>query len=161
MRLRRLLQVAVVSTALVSPLVAFAATVTTAPLGQQAPALTMPLLVALALALIGIGAYSLRTRSVGVVAGLALVAGLSVLAGLCYANGGIFVQGPQCDVQTTQSYPNIEGETLTSLCPNQIQIVALECNDMHGSQAAVPPSSCTVGQTLSNGQVCTLPACFS
>lgn len=160
MRLRRSLQAAVVSAALVSPLPAFAVfmgSVTTAPVGQPAPALAMPLLIALAIALIGLGAYSLRTRSAGAVAGFALVTGLSLLAGLGYANGGIVVQGADCNTQTTLSYPSLYGETLTSLCPNSIRIVAID----PGCENSDPPvSHCTVGQILTNGQECVLPSCI-
>ena len=103
MKLRRTLQVAVAVAALVSPLAAFAeptGSVTTAPVVQQAPALALPVLVALAIALIGVGTYCLRTRSAGAVAGFALVVGLSVLAALSYATIGVLIQGADCDMQT-------------------------------------------------------------
>jgi hypothetical protein len=160
MRLRRLLQVAVVSAALVSPLAAFAeitGSVTTAPY-QPAPALTMGMLTALAIALTGLGAYRVCNRPAGAAAGFALVAGLSLLAGLSYAsNGGISVKDADCNMRTTQSYPGIPGELLTSLCPNPIKIVAI---DPGCGTPDPPPSPCTVGQILTNGQKCVLPTCL-
>ena len=169
MRLRRSLQVA--AAALVSPLPAFAQTlmgsVTTDPVGHPAPALGMSLLVALAIALIAVGVYSIRARSAGAVAGFALIAGLSLLAALTYANGGIVIQGTDCNVQTTHAYPNVPGETLTSLCPNRIQIVAITnpCGviPMAPTVPLPPPPAppCFVGEILSNGQICQLPICVS
>jgi len=160
MRLRRLVQVAVVSAALVSPLVAFALTsgsVTTSPLGPAAPALAMPMLIALATALIGLGAYRLRSRSAGAAARFALVAALGLLAGLAYADGTVIVQGTDCNMKTTQPYLSSAVQTLVSLCPNPIRIVAID----PGCGTPDPPASpCTVGQILSNGQNCVLPFCF-
>jgi len=159
MRLRRVLQVAVASAALVSPLAAFAGTVTTAPVVHPAPALAMPLLVALGIGLIGLGAYRLRTRSAGAVTGFALVAGLSLLAGLSYAEGGVVVQGSDCNTRTTQSYVSSHARTLTSLCPNPIQIVAIDPCKVEMDVLGDPPPLCAVGQILTNGEVCTLQAC--
>lgn len=138
--------------------------VTTDPVGYPAPTLGMALLVALAIALIAVGVYSIRARSAGVVAGFALIAGLSLLAALTYAiNGGIVIQGADCNVQTTHAYPNSPGETLTSLCPNQIQIVAITSPCVGGMAPAVPlvppAPPCFVGEILSNGQICQLPIC--
>ena len=159
MRLRRVLQVAVVLAALVSPLAAFALTmgsVTTAPLGSAAPALAMPMLIALAMALIGFGAYRLRRRSAEAVARFALVAVLGLLAGLAYADGTITIQGTDCNMETTQPYLSSAVQTLVSLCPNPIRIVAID----PGCETPDPPvSHCTVGQSLSNGQDCILPSC--
>jgi len=159
-RLRRLLQVAAVSAALVSPLGAFAATqgsVTTSPLGAAAPALVMPMLIALAMALIGLGAYRLYSRSAGTAAMLALVAGLGLLAGLAYADGTVMVQDTNCNMETTQPYLSSAVQTLVSLCPNPIRIVAID----PGCGMPDPPvSHCTVGQILSNGQNCILPSCL-
>jgi hypothetical protein len=107
MRLRLSFQVAVAAAALVSPLAAFAqvvGSVTTEPVGQPAPALAIPMLVALAIALIGLGAYSLRARSGRAVAGLALIAGLSLLAGLSYANGSVVIEGADCNTRTIHTY---------------------------------------------------------
>jgi hypothetical protein len=152
----------VVSVALVSPLAGFAqvaGSVTTDPI-RLAPALAMPMLVVLAIALIGFGVHTLRTRSAKTLAGVALVAGLSLLAGFSYAtNGGIFVQGPQCDTQTTQPYPSLYGETLTSLCPNPIRIVALDACGVESQVFGDALPDCTVGEVLTNGQGCYLPIC--
>jgi len=135
--------------------------VTTAPIGQPAPTLALPMLVALAIALIGLGVYRMRTRSAGVLVGFVLVAALSVLAGLTYAGvSGVVIKGDDCNVRTAHTYDN-ENPTLTSLCPNAIQIVEIDpCSgtpsDVPGA-AALP--SCTVGQTLLNGDTCRLPIC--
>jgi hypothetical protein len=154
----------VAAAALVSPLTAFAqvvGSVTTDPVGQPAPALAMPMLIALAIALIGLGVYSLRARSARTVAGFALVAGLSLLAGLSYANGSVVIEGADCNTRTTHSYPGSFAETLTSLCPNPIRIVAIDCNGAPGDVFGDPlQSSCTVGQTLTNGEACSLPICI-
>ena len=158
MRLYRLLQVAVVSGALVSPLAAsgeIMGSVTTAPY-QPAPALTMGMLTALAIALLGVGTYRLRRRSLRAATRFALVAGLSLLAGLAYAKAGIVVQGGDCNTRTTQLYPNVSGVTLTSLCPNPIVIVAI---DPGCGTPDPPPAPCAVGEILTNGQECTLPIC--
>lgn len=169
MRLRRSVQVAVAWAALVSPLAAFAqitttGTVTTAPVGQPAPALAMPMLIALGIALIGFGAYSVRTRSAKAVTGFAVVAGLSLLVGLGYATDGVVIQGADCNTQTMHSYDSTYGTSpLTSLCPNLIQIVAIDAcssieRDVLGDPPPAPPF-CRVGKILTNGEVCTLPGC--
>jgi hypothetical protein len=119
------------------------------------------MLVALAIALIGLGAYSLRARSGRAVAGLALIAGLSLLAGLSYANGSVVIEGADCNTRTIHTYFSSSAEPLTSLCPNLIRIVAID--PCHGAPAAVfgdPLPSCTVGQTLTNGEACSLPVCI-
>ena len=163
MRLRRSLQVAVASGAFVSPLAAFAQTmgsVTTAPVGHPAPALAIPMLVALGIGLIGLGAYSVRTRSAGAVSGFALVAGLSLLAGLSYATGGVVIQGADCTTRTMHSYASTLGTTpLTSLCPNLIQIVAIDACNADTDVLGDPPPVCTVGKILANGEACILPGC--
>jgi hypothetical protein len=117
----------------------------------------MPMLIALAMALIGLGAYRLRSRSTGAAAGFALVAALGLLAGLAYADGTIIVQGTECNMETTQPYLSSAVQTLVSLCPNPIRIVAID----PGCGAPDPPvSHCTVGQILSNGEDCVLPSCL-
>ena len=155
MRVRRTLQVAVAVAALVSPLAAFAeptGSVTTAPVVQQAPALALPVLVALAIALIGVGTYCIRTRSAGAVAGFALVVGLSVLAALSYATIGVLIQGADCDMQTMHTFTG--GSPLASACANPIRIVAITCE----STDVVAPNRelCFVDEILLNGQSCAL-----
>ncbi len=162
---RRLLQFAVAAATLVSPLAAWAqiaGSVTTAPVGQPAPALAMPMLVVLAIALVGLGFHQLRTHGASRAAGFALVVGLSLLAGLSYAgfSGAVVIEGGDCTTQTTHSYdPN--GATLTSLCPNLIQIIAIDAPCDGGGQIAqgAAVTTCIVGETLANGQVCTLEGC--
>lgn len=159
MKSGRWLQAVVASGALISPLAAFADTVTTVPFIQAAPALTMPMLVAVAVVLLGVGAYCTRTRAGRAVAGLALVAGLSLLASRSYAPLPVVtVEGADCGRVTTQSYSNFSETLLTSLCTNRIKIVAIESDCIHG-EALVTPPLCAVGQVLSNGDSCTLPSC--
>lgn len=166
MKLGRSLPVAVASAALVSPLAVFAqpttmGSVTTAPIGHAAPALAIPMLVALAIALIGLGAYRICTRSAGAVTGFALVAGLTLLAGLGYAIDGVVIQGADCYAQTMHSYDSTLGTTsLTSLCPNAIQIVAIDaCASIEPNVLSDPLPFCRVGTVLTNGQACILPGC--
>jgi len=163
MTLRGSLQVAVVSATLGTPLAAFAATVTTAPIPRPVPALALPLLVGLALALIGLGAYRIGTRSAGKVAGVAMVAALGVLAGLSYATliGDAVIRFDACNVQTVTPY-NPEGAKLISECPNPIKIVAIDpCGGMASMDVSCSPMAlpCMVNQILTNGQFCQLPSC--
>jgi hypothetical protein len=164
MKLRRSLQAAVVSAALVSPLAAIAqvtGSVTTDPATLPAPVLAMSTLIVLTIALIGLGAYSLRARSAGGMAGFALVAGLSLLAGLSYANGSVVIEGADCNMRTIHTYPSNFSEALTSLCPNPIRIVAIDpCASGDSLVSGDPLPLCTVGEILNNGEACRLPGCF-
>jgi len=119
------------------------------------------MLIALGIGLIGLGAYSLRTRSAGAVAGFfALVAGLSLLAGLSYAGGGVVIQDADCNTRTMHSYDSTLGTTpLTSLCPNPIQIVAIDACSIIGEVLGDPMPFCTVGRILTHGEGCVLPGC--
>jgi len=117
----------------------------------------MPTLIALAMALIGLGAYRLHSRAAGTAAMLALVAGLGLLAGVAYADGTVMVQDTNCNMETTQPFLSSAVQTLVSLCPNPIRIVAID----PGCGMPDPPvAHCTVGQILSTGQNCVLPSCF-
>ncbi len=162
MGIRRSAQIAVAAAVLLSPFAAvaqFAASVTTDPAGGSAPALTMPMLVVLAIVLCGVAAYGILTRSSRTVAGVALIAGLSLVANLSHANLPIVVQGADCNTRTTQSY-NPGGELLTSLCPNAIQIVALDCSTPVAPELFLEDAAaCTVGLVLANAQSCRLPTC--
>jgi hypothetical protein len=166
MKLRRSLAVAAAAAATSAPVAVCAqvmGSVTTDPVGAPAPALTMPVLIALGIALIGAGAYLIRTRSAAAVSGLVLLAGLSLLAAAAYAIvEGVVIQGAECDAETTHTYPSAPGVTLTSMCPNQIRIVAINrCAVV--TMAPVSPSDgsslCVVGEILSYGQDCLLPQC--
>ena len=161
MRFRRLVPVAVAAATLVSPLAAFAASVTTDPIGQAAPALTTPMLGVLAIVLIGLGIYRIRTHATGTLTGLALLIGLSLLAGVSYATIGVVVKDAQCTMRTTQTYSD-GGSTLTSLCPNPIEIVAIVCKtpiepDVVGDIPTLP--TCTVGEILATNDACRLLGC--
>lgn len=166
MRIHRSLLVAGALAALVSPMAAFAQTVTTDPLAQAAPALSFPLLVVAAMALIGLGVYSTRTRAGRGIVGFTLVAGLSLITGVIYANSGVIIDGAECKKETVSPYDSSALDvTLTSLCPNRIKIVAIDpdCGMLITPQSYCvgvqlqPP--CTVGQILANGDTCTLPSC--
>jgi hypothetical protein len=159
MRSRRLFQVIVGLATLMGPLAAvahaeFSGTVTTAPyLG--APAMGMPLLALLAVLLAGFGAYLLRRRRCGVVAKVALAAALTALAGLAYATDGVTIEGADCGMRTVHPFIPVGVHILTSNCPNAIQILSItvNCDDPN------PSTPCTVGQVLTQGQRCNLPAC--
>jgi hypothetical protein len=159
MRLRRFLQVTVAAVALVSPLGALAASVTTDPVTQPAPALTMVMLIVLMIALTGVGMYGIRNRSGGALAGVALVAGLGLLAGLGYAGVmGIVIENGDCNHRSVHVY-TVEDATLTSHCPNPIRIEAIDCNVAPTDLACIAGPVCAVDQILQNGDYCFLPLC--
>lgn len=160
MRLHRLLQAAVVSAALAWSQAAVAeviGSVTTSPFGLAAPALGTPMLIAAAIALLGLGAYLLRTRAARTTAGLALAVGLGLLATLAYADGTVTVKGSDCNKETTQPYLSSAVQSLINNCPNPIRIVAIEpgCGDPDP-----PPVHCTVGLVLNADEECILPSCI-
>lgn len=161
MILRRLLQVVVALATLVGPLAAvahalFTGSVTTVPY-VSAPAIGMPLLALLAVALAGGGAYLLRRAGRGAIAKVGFVAALTALAGLAYANGTglITIAGAQCGMQAVNEFDPSTAHTLVSNCPNPIQIVSIQwnCEDPAG------PAPCSEGQVLNNGDSCSLPIC--
>jgi hypothetical protein len=161
---------------LVAPLAALAqpetGAVTTSPLPQQAPALGMPLLAILAVALTAITVYRLRRAAAGRIVGLGLVAAMTVLAGIGYAvMQTITITGADCAKQTVSPFFPLEGETLlTSECPNLIRIVDIQ-DSCDGSvvspnaetgmgSAANDVAECSIGQILANGNTCALPGCL-
>jgi hypothetical protein len=158
MRSQRVFQVIVGLATLIGPLAAvahaeFSGTVTTAPyLG--APAMGMPLLALLAVLLAGFGAYLSRRRR-GRVVKVALAAALTALAGLAYAIDGVTIGGADCGMRTVHPFIPVGVHTLISNCPNAIQILSItvNCDD------PAPSTPCTVGQVLTQGQGCSLPAC--
>jgi len=114
-----------------------------------------PLLAVLVVMLVGIGAYALRRSRGGVVAKVGFALALTALAGLTYAIDGVTVGGADCGKLTVHQFSLVGPHTLTSTCPNAIQILSIkfDCTDPPG------PTPCTVGQVLTNGQFCTLPEC--
>lgn len=158
---RRAIPVAAVVATFVLPLAAFAqsptGSVTTDPVQSPAPALSVPLMLLLAVGLSAVAVYKLRrtaARSIVVV----LVAAVTVLGGLSYAFlPGIDISGADClKHKTNIFYPFIGFTPLTSDCQQPIRItdITLPCTDI-----PAPSQPCTVGQILDNGQTCTLPSC--
>jgi hypothetical protein len=158
---RRVFHVGITLAAMLGPFVTVAhasignGTVTTAPYRVAAPAIGMPLLAVLAVMLVGIGTYVLRRTRGRAVAMVALGAALTALAGLTYAIDGVIIEGADCGMVTVHQFSLIGVHTLTSACPNAIQILSIEfdCADPPG------PSPCTEGQVLTQGQSCDLPEC--
>ena len=169
---RRSLHVAAAFGVLGVPLAAWAdptGSVTTSPI-HQAPALGMPVLVLLAVALTAITVYRLRRTGGGRIVGLGLVAAVTLLAGLVYAFiPMITISGADCAKQTVSVFDPLEEETLlTSNCPNQIQItnIQLVCdedvvspNAGGGSAGVDAVAECFIGQVLANGNTCALLGC--
>jgi len=155
MMLRRSLQIVGAAVALVTPLASFAQTVTTSPANQPAPALSMPALLLLAVAMACVAAYTLRKRAIPTVRALVLVVGLTVLVGVAYAGfKGIELKGTDCNITKVQAFDS--GEPLMNSCPNPIQIIRIDC----GSSPALVTGVCTQGQVLANGDGCDLPICM-
>jgi len=163
MLFRKILQGGVALAALLGPFATvaharFEATVTTAPYGVAAPVMGLPLLVGLVMLLAGGGAYVLRRTRGGGVAKVAFVATLTALAGLAYAiipSPNIPLQGADCRMRTVHPFDASFEYALLSDCPNPIQILDINLN----CEGLDPPSQCTVGQVLTEGQFCFLPAC--
>ncbi len=130
--------------------------VTTAPFGVGAPALALPLLCVLMLALALLGAYRLRRGGAGGTVALVVVAA-TMLATIGYAVIDITISGPDCLKPTTNMY---EGEPLLkSECQNPIRITALQCATTPARPDVPSFPECTLGQTLNNGDMCVLPFC--
>ncbi len=162
---RRANQIAVAVASLVAPLTAFAqvrtGTVTTDPV-RQAPALGMPLLVVLVVAIAGFAMYRLRRPSMKPIVGLVLFAAVAMLAGSSDAGTGVTISGAECTQRTVSPFPAFLSVQLMSQCPNPIQIVAIDlsCGQPGAPNTDVPiVPDCTLNQILSNGDRCTLPSC--
>jgi len=160
MMIRRSIPVAAALATLVAPLPAFAQVVTTGPL-QPAPTLAMPLIFVLAVVLAGLAVYRLRRYVAGPMVGLLLFAAVTVLAGVGYATSmfrSIMISGPACMRETMSPFMDHGPPTvLMSECRNMISILAIQSSCTMFTQMPQPP--CSVGQTLANGQACTLPNC--
>ena len=171
---RRSIHVAAAFGVLGVPLPAWAdptGSVTTGPI-QQAPALGIPVLVLLAVALTAITVYRLRRTGGRRMVGLGLVATVTLLAGIGHAIIPIItITGMDCAKQTVSVFDPLAGETLlTSDCPNPIRIVDIQvsCNEKvvaPGAQTGIGGAAndvveCSIGQVLANGNTCSLPGCL-
>jgi apolipoprotein N-acyltransferase len=157
----------------VAPLAAlaqFPGTVITSPLGAAAPAVGMPMLVLLALALSVGAVYVLRRKAASTTARLALVAAAIIVASIAYATipmPSVVVSGEQCAMRTTQTWNAATPTELDNQCSNAllIEAIATQCPEEDGTMGtaggkvdALP--SCVPGQTLAAGAACDLPVCL-
>lgn len=148
------------------PLTASAATVTVAPAGAAAPAMSGGVLFVSALVLGGIAVATLRrsrSATATLVAALALSGSIAAVH-RAWATSGIVVSGEDCSERTEFNYAGFQGSSVTSDCPNAIQIVALELCDNDNStsqlgEALVVNPTCEIGLVLHNGDTCELPVC--
>jgi apolipoprotein N-acyltransferase len=163
------IHLAVGAATLVAPLAAWGqipmGSVTTDPV-QQAPALGMSVVVALAVAMAGVGIYRLRRTGTGRIVGVVLIAAATVLAGLAYAGDGLTtltISGADCTKRTVTAFSLDYPTQLMSDCPNLIRIVDIQasCDGVMGPLSTVPNVivECSVGQTLAKGDACRLPGC--
>ena len=166
MTLRRSIPVAAVLATLTGPHAAFAqlpsGTVTTGP-ASAAPALTMPLIFLLAVALAGFAVYRMPRATAGTVTGLVLAAAVLV-AGLGYAKPAtIMITGSDCAKLTTNTFgASGASAMLMSDCQNVIRIldIQLMCTERSRNESSLPfLELCRVGQTLAKGESCALPIC--
>ena len=157
-----------VSSLLGLPLAALAdttGTVTVRPFGP-APALGLPVLIVLAVALGGIVAYRLRHHVVPrAVVGL-LLAGFIGAAGIAYAVQIITVSNEDCAHVTTKTYDSSFSGELKNGCTTSIEVVEVDpcapapldvLPDETGSGLTV---SCEKGVVLDPGKSCGLPTCM-
>jgi len=169
---RRTMRVVAAVASSVAPLAALAQgpvnTVTTGPV-SPAPALGMPVLAALAVALAGFALYRLRRRAGGRVVAFGVIAAMIAAAGVSYAGSmtminKIMISGAECMMRTTNTYDQ-SPTNLMSQCPNLIQILDIRfgCTDQTGTNGPSPqvPSLplCRIGDTLADGAECRLPIC--
>ncbi len=157
MTLRRSFYIVAALATLAEPAVAVIdpGTVITVP-SAGTPAIGIPLLLLLALALAGGGLYLLRHATGGVAAKVGCVVTLIALGGLAYAGiPTITISGAECGMQAVNTFePTTESQLLNS-CPNPIAIISIQfsCND------PAPPNACRVGKVLFSGESCMLPVC--
>lgn len=166
MILRKLVGVGSAVALLGVPFSVMAQTVTTGPLGAEAPAIGLPMLVLLALALGGAAMFVLRRSSAKSMAAGAMVAVLGVAAGLVYATSAIVeVSGTECEMVTVQAFSTDVNTNLKNSCPNPIRIISIDVSctdrDVFGESSATPPAPCSEGQVLTTNQYCRLPRCVS
>jgi hypothetical protein len=126
----------------------------------------MSVIVALAVAMAGVGVYRLRRTVAGRIVGFVLIAAATVLVGLAYAGGlPLTIKDADCTKQTTSTFNPLDANTLMSGCPNLIRIVDIQVScdgDMSSLNSAANVGTlpdCGVGQTLANGAGCILPVC--
>ncbi|HVO25988.1 MAG TPA: hypothetical protein VMW56_20405 [Candidatus Margulisiibacteriota bacterium] len=162
MKLRGSLYLSTVVATLVTPFAASAGTVTTVPLGAAAPALGLPMLGLLAVALSVGAVHVLRRKAASATAKLAVVAVVISLAGAAYAPiPTVVVSNEQCTVRTTQMWDSSNPAVLENRCSNDLVIEAImACEPGLGSAAVVDELPvCVVGQILAADGACDLPVC--
>ena len=163
------IRIAALSGVLGAPLAAWAdpsGSVTTEPI-QQAPALAMPVLVLLAVALTAITMYRLRHTRGGRIAGVGLI--VVVLAGIGYAGlPTITIMDADCAKQTVSVFNPLDEETLlTSDCTNRLRVTDIQKNcelgvvspDTGGAPVVDEFAECFVGEVLAHGDTCALLGC--
>ena len=149
--------------------------VTTRPLAQQAPALGLPLLAILAVALLAIAVYRLWRANRGPILGLGFVVTMTLLAGIGYALvmvQTITIAGAACGNPTVSAFNAFSQTRLKSACVNPIQIVDIQSPCDGGTECTVSPNAvscvgsaasdgteCTIGLILGDGNTCELPIC--
>jgi hypothetical protein len=124
----------------------------------QAPAVGMPMLVLLALALSVGAAYVLRRKAASATARLAVVAAATVLAGIAYTPHPQRC-GQQRSVQDTND-PDVgrdcrcgAGQSVLECAADRGHRHRMRCR---GNPALAP---CVVGRSLAGGAACHLPVC--
>lgn len=166
--LRRLRQLAVGIAGLTAPLTVSAqgiGSVTVAPLGAATPALGLPALGALALAL-ALGGFVMLRRSGHTGARVLGVLALVLAAAVGHAAvSNVIISGDECHQLTQEDYAPLANVELQSECANPIRIVDvhLTCS-APGSEASgqsVPNPQCEVGLVVPPGTACELPSCES
>lgn len=143
--------------------------VTTSPLAQPAPTLSVTLLLLLSLALLAVARHMLRTAPKGSIAALALAALTAAGAGIGYAIPyDVVVDGDECNQRYTHEYNSNYGpRNLRNDCANPVEVVALTpgCNQTEdlGNTSDTPPPTmiedCGVSTVLGSGESCRLPDC--
>ena len=132
---------------------------------QGAPALAMPVVVMLGVALAAYAIIRLRRPVAATIVGLVAVAMLATLAGLGYAGAtsAVVIKGQDCFQVTNNPFnPDAAEPTLTSNCQELIRVIdfGATCDTdvaPHAAFDSFPP--CQKGQTLANGATCVLPTC--
>ena len=160
MKIRGSLFVGTVVATFLTPLAALAAgTVTTSPFGAAAPAVGMPMLVLLALALSFGAMYVLRRKAANATVRLAVVATAALLAGIAYATmPSVMVSGDQCRMRTTQTWDSGYATMLENQCSNTLLIEAIDPGCDHLDAPSLP--ACVPGQPLAADTACYLPECI-
>jgi len=154
-----------------SPVAAFGqAVVITAPPAQPVPTLSIAMLAMLGIGLAAIAILALRRAPAGAATTMALISAvtLSAIVGQA-APSDVIVENDECLVRFEHEYNANDGpRLLVSLCPNPIEVVALDPNCDENNESvegeilgSVVEPLCTVGTILSFEDSCRLPDCNS